>query len=705
LLTVWLLLSAFFADDDKLTRLISTERIAAIHRQIAAHPHVAGTVGGRAQAELIAQILRGFGLKTETHSYWALLSYPRRMTLRLFPNSTATQGIILSLNERSDARDPDTAAVDLLPGFIAYSATARVRGAVVNAGNGLPADYDALEKSGVSLKDKIALVRLGQAFVSEKAQEAEKRGVAGVVFYNDSSDDGSSQTAKLATTKPANARSAAPKPLRWPDGPARAAWFVERGAASRDPVPPRIPLAVVSWSVAEQILPAPSSANAFARPARKKSGAPPATTAELELEMHMNDSPRPIFNVSATVEGSEQPDRWVILGAHHDAWSSGGVDPGEPVAALLELARVLGTMSKGGWRPRHSIQLAFWDAGEYGNQGAVQHAQEFSNDLKDKLLAYVNCDLTATGAAPVEGGFPPAPTMEMAFGARHSIYDTAAYMNRWYDPGFRKTRAAVEQFGRAALRLSEMDPPPPRPAPPLVVPTNEPVHGEIEHAEARLALAKEAYVAGAIAKKDLDAAQRDLDEARERYERLREGSGQLTPAIAAEEVTKAEARLQASHQKLAYLEAMDSTGSVARRDLEQARDTVKESTEYLELARVRQQELAHEWELIRKVKEWEERGGRFDEGVLEKVSTAFEKQWGHPLPVSALGMTHTHEVLNFDHTGRVDVALSPDSPEGMWLLEQLTLHDVPFLVFRGAVAGKSTGAHIHLGLPSPRLHK
>jgi len=39
----------------------------------------------------------------------------------------------------------------------------------------------------------------------------------------------------------------------------------------------------------------------------------------------------------------------------------------------------------------------------------------------------------------------------------------------------------------------------------------------IEHAEARLALAKEAYVAGAIAKKDLDAAQRDLDEARERY--------------------------------------------------------------------------------------------------------------------------------------------------------------------------------------------
>jgi Zn-dependent M28 family amino/carboxypeptidase len=142
--------------------------------------------------------------------------------------------------------------------------------------------------------------------------------------------------------------------------------------------------------------------------------------------MHMNDSPRPIFNVIATIEGSEQPDRWVILGAHHDAWSSGGVDPGQPVAALLELARVLGAMSKGGWRPRHSIQLAFWDGGEYGNVGAAQHAQEFSRDLEEKLLAYVNCDLTAAGPTPVEGDFPPPPGMEMAFGARHSIYDTAA---------------------------------------------------------------------------------------------------------------------------------------------------------------------------------------------------------------------------------------------------------------------------------------
>ncbi len=144
---------------------------------------------------------------------------------------------------------------------------------------------------------------------------------------------------------------------------------------------------------------------------------------------------------------------------------------------------------------------------------------------------------------------------------------------------------------------------------------------------------------------------------------------------------------------------------VARLDLEQAAARVKEAEEYLDLARVREQELQHEWELLRKVKEFEARGGRFDESVFERLSIDYEKQFGQPIPVSALGMTHTHELMNFDHTGRVDVALAPDSAEGRWLMEQLTLRDVPFLVFRGAVAGKATGAHIHLGLPSPRLRK
>jgi hypothetical protein len=68
-----------------------------------------------------------------------------------------------------------------------------------------------------------------------------------------------------------------------------------------------------------------------------------------------------------------------------------------------------------------------------------------------------------------------------------------------------------------------------------------------------------------------------------------------------------------------------------------------------------------------------------------------------------MGQTAVHRALGFDHRGRVDVALNPDQPEGVWLRRYLTENRIPFFAFRHAVAGKATGAHIHLGPMSTRL--
>jgi hypothetical protein len=80
----------------------------------------------------------------------------------------------------------------------------------------------------------------------------------------------------------------------------------------------------------------------------------------------------------------------------------------------------------------------------------------------------------------------------------------------------------------------------------------------------------------------------------------------------------------------------------------------------------------------------------------------FEGRFGRPLPVSALGQTLLHDRLGFDHRNALDVALHPDSGEGRVLLDHLRARGVPFLAFRAAVAGASTGAHVHVGLPSPK---
>ncbi|HMG35654.1 MAG TPA: hypothetical protein VKM94_17085 [Blastocatellia bacterium] len=80
----------------------------------------------------------------------------------------------------------------------------------------------------------------------------------------------------------------------------------------------------------------------------------------------------------------------------------------------------------------------------------------------------------------------------------------------------------------------------------------------------------------------------------------------------------------------------------------------------------------------------------------------FAATFHRPLPVSAYGQTPAHDKLGFDHRNAIDVAVHPDSEEGIALMEHLRSAGIPFIAFRHAVAGSATGAHIHIGYPSRR---
>jgi len=80
-----------------------------------------------------------------------------------------------------------------------------------------------------------------------------------------------------------------------------------------------------------------------------------------------------------------------------------------------------------------------------------------------------------------------------------------------------------------------------------------------------------------------------------------------------------------------------------------------------------------------------------------QVQGFFARRFGRPLPVSAFGQTAVHDRLGFDHRDAIDVAITPDSPEGAALMVFLRGAGISFLAFRGAVPGEATGAHIHIG--------
>ena len=95
--------------------------------------------------------------------------------------------------------------------------------------------------------------------------------------------------------------------------------------------------------------------------------------------------------------------------------------------------------------------------------------------------------------------------------------------------------------------------------------------------------------------------------------------------------------------------------------------------------------------------------GAFTPADLYRVEDAFEQQFHKALPVSADGETAVHRAMGFDHRGRVDVALVPDTTEGIWLRHYLEASAIPYYAFRSFVAGKATAAHIHIGPASSRL--
>jgi hypothetical protein len=152
----------------------------------------------------------------------------------------------------------------------------------------------------------------------------------------------------------------------------------------------------------------------------------------------------------------------------------------------------------------------------------------------------------------------------------------------------------------------------------------------------------------------------------------------------------------------AFLEELDS----ARKEHDLAESRARLTAQLAEMARAEEEletRLSQGVADPGGVSERFDGNGVFTAASLARVETAFQLKFGKPLPISARGETAVHRALGFDHRGRVDVALSPDQPEGVWLREFLTENRIPFFAFRQAVPGKATGAHFHLGPGSTRL--
>src|ERR671912_454675 len=139
-------------------------------------------------------------------------------------------------------------------------------------------------------------------------------------------------------------------------------------------------------------------------------------SARVAMDVQMDEGLKPIYNVIATITGTVEPEKKVILGNHRDAWTHGAVDPNSGTAAQLEVARGLAAAMKSGWKPKRTIIFASWDAEEYGLVGSTEWAEQHADDLQKNAIAYLNGDAVVSGPNLNMSGSPSllAVAMEAA---------------------------------------------------------------------------------------------------------------------------------------------------------------------------------------------------------------------------------------------------------------------------------------------------
>jgi N-acetylated-alpha-linked acidic dipeptidase len=117
----------------------------------------------------------------------------------------------------------------------------------------------------------------------------------------------------------------------------------------------------------------------------------------VRMRVKSDDRIRPVWTVTGLIRGSTRPEEIVIVGNHRDAWVYGGVDPSSGSAALIELARALGAMTRNGWRPERSILFASWDAEEFALTSSTEWGEQHEAWLRRSAVAYLNVDSAASG--------------------------------------------------------------------------------------------------------------------------------------------------------------------------------------------------------------------------------------------------------------------------------------------------------------------
>jgi len=379
-------------------------------REFSSEAHHVGSPKGKKNADALAALFRSWNYAVEIAEYQILFPEPLTRELELLYPYQFTA----SLTEDSLEEDPSTSVIDnLLPPYNAFSIDGEAEGELVFVNYGTPADYEILERYGISVAGKIAISKYGGSWRGIKPKLAGEKGAIATIIYSDPGDDGYG---------PGDV---------YPEGPFKNDSGVQRGSVMDMPTYPgdvltpgigatadarrlpkeeaptitQIPVLPISYRDALPLLEAMGGAVV---PNEWRGGLPITYhlgpgPARIRLKLEFDWKMVTAYNVIARLEGSQYPDEWIIRGNHHDGWNHGAADPISGLIALLSEAKAMSRLASDGFGPARTVIYAAWDAEEPGLIGSTEWAEHHAAELQEHTVAYLNTDGNGRGFVNIGG--------------------------------------------------------------------------------------------------------------------------------------------------------------------------------------------------------------------------------------------------------------------------------------------------------------
>jgi hypothetical protein len=106
------------------------------------------------------------------------------------------------------------------------------------------------------------------------------------------------------------------------------------------------------------------------------------------LKMNMTSEitgPAMSANIIGEITGREDPDRFVVLGAHVDSWDegTGALDDGAGIGSIMAAAAFIGQLQE---RPRRSIRVVLFSGEEIGFYGIYAYMEKHKDNIDKHLL-------------------------------------------------------------------------------------------------------------------------------------------------------------------------------------------------------------------------------------------------------------------------------------------------------------------------------